>query len=191
MEEATNLNDPVSILAEGAYAKKLEKKGVKLHGMLRINVKKDNSIQVMSLNVNGINMSKRFNHKADRLREVIHRYQLDAVGLQEICVNWDAYESSRTLASLLRRGYDPICSVQLFNKIETKNVGQVQRGGTATILQGLFSKYVKKTGKNRGTNYANLGRWSWYTLEGEPGHRTKVITVYAPVGGLNSTFASN
>ena len=70
MEEATNLNDPVSILAEGAYAKKLEKKGVKLHGMLRINVKKDNSIQVMSLNVNGINMSKRFNHKADRLREV-------------------------------------------------------------------------------------------------------------------------
>ena len=31
----------------------------------------------MLLNVNGINMSKIFNHKADRLREVIHKYQLD------------------------------------------------------------------------------------------------------------------
>ena len=75
-------------------------------------------------------------------------------------------KSSRTLASLLRRGCDPIQSVQSYNTIETKNVGQVQQGGTATILQGLFSKYVKKTGKNRGTDHTNLGRWSWYTLEG-------------------------
>ena len=37
---------------------------------------------VMLLNVNRINMSKRFNHEAGRLKEVIHKYQLDAVGLQ-------------------------------------------------------------------------------------------------------------
>ena len=93
--------------------------------------------------------------------------------------------------SLLGRGYDPICSVQSFNKIETENVGQVQQGGTATILQGLFSKYINRTGKNRGTNHTHLGKWSWYTLEGEPGHITKTITAYAPVGGSDSTFTSN
>ena len=79
----------------------------------------------------------------------------------------------------------------MYNTIETKNVGQVQRGRTATILQGLFSKYVKKTGKNRETDHTNLGRWSWYTLEGESGHRAKIITAYAPVGNNNSTFGSN
>ena len=82
--------------------------------------------------------------------------------------------------------------MQLFNKIETKNVGQVQQGGTATILlQSIFSKYVKKTGKNRGSDHTHLRRWSWYTLKGEPGYRTKVIAAYAPVGGSDSTFASN
>ena len=44
MEEKTNVNDPAGIIAEGAYAKKLEKKRVKLHGTLQINVKKDDSI---------------------------------------------------------------------------------------------------------------------------------------------------
>ena len=67
----------------------------------------------------------------------------------------------------------------------------VQRGGTATILQGLLSKYVKKAGKNRGTDHTNLGRWSWYTLEGESGHRTKIITAYAPVGNERSSTGSN
>ena len=71
MEEAANLNDPVGILAEGEYAKKLEKNRAKLHGTLKTNVKKDNSIQVMLLNMNGINMSKRFNHKADRLAVIL------------------------------------------------------------------------------------------------------------------------
>ena len=145
----------------------------------------------MLLNVKGINLSKLFNHKADRLRDVINKYQLNAVGLEEVYVNLHAYVSSCTLTSLLRRGYDPICLVQLFNKIGTKNVGQVQQGGTATILQGLFCKYIKKTGKNRGTDHTHLGRWSWYTLEGEPGYRMKVITAYTPVGGLDSIFTSN
>ena len=181
MEEAANVNNPAGIIAEREYGTKLGKKRVKLHGTLKPNVKKDNSIRVMSLNVNGINMSKRFNHKANRLRDVIHKYQLDAVDLQEVCMNWDTYVSLHTLASLLRRGYDPMCSIQSFNKIEIKNIGQVQRGGTATILQGLFSKHVKKIGKNRGTNHTHLGRWSWKTLEGEPGHRTKIIATYAPV----------
>ena len=73
MEEETNLSDPVGMVVEEAYEKKLEKKRVKLHNTLKTNVKKDDSIQVMSLNINGINMSKRFNHKADMLRDLINK----------------------------------------------------------------------------------------------------------------------
>ena len=41
MEEAADLNNLAGI---GAYAKKLEKKRVKLHSRLKTNVKKDDSI---------------------------------------------------------------------------------------------------------------------------------------------------
>ena len=90
MEKGANLNNSAGMVAEGAYEKTLEKKMVKLHGTLKTNVKKDDSIQVMLLNVNGINMSKRFNYKVDRLIDVINKYHLDPVGLQKVCVNWHA-----------------------------------------------------------------------------------------------------
>ena len=58
MEGRTNVNNPAGIVANVAYKKALEKKRVKLHSTLLTNVKKDDSIRVMSLNVNGIKMSK-------------------------------------------------------------------------------------------------------------------------------------
>ena len=121
----------------------------------------------MSVNPNGLSMTKRGNGKVDRLRQVMHRYQLDAVGIQEVHVNWDEYKSSNRLASLLRRGYNPIRLVESYNRHETKNIGKIQRGGTATILNGLFSKFVKKTGKSRGSDHTGLGRWAWVTMEGD------------------------
>ena len=35
-----------------------------------------------------------------------------------------------------------------------------------------------------GSNHIGLGRWSWYLVEGEPGHQTYVITAYAPCGNI-------
>ena len=90
------------------------------------------------------------------------------VGIQEVKVNWDEFKASNTLGALLRKSSEPIRSKQLYNKHETKNIGKLQRGGTATVLQGRFSKFVKKTGKSQGLDHTGLGRWSWYTMEGEP-----------------------
>ena len=65
------------------------------------------------------------------------------------------------MAVVLRKGYDPIRSVQLYNTLESsKTIGKIQRGGTATVLQGLFSKFVKKAGKSTGSDHTGLGRWS-------------------------------
>ena len=162
------------LIAEEEYAKKLKRLKVPIYGNLRINSKANDSIRLMSLNINGLSMSKRGNSKAERLKLLISKYQLDAVGIQEVCVNWDEYKSSNRLAALLRRGYDPIRSVQSYNTLEgNTNIGNVQRGGTATVLQGLFSKFVKKTGKSTGVDHTGLGQWSWYTMEGEHGVRTR------------------
>ena len=92
------------------------------------------------------------------------------MGLQEVCVNW---RNTRTnLSSMLRRGSDPIRSVVSFNKRETERVGNSQRGGTASIAHDALAKYIKDSG----ADHTNLGRWSWFRLEGEPGHFTRVVT---------------
>ena len=92
-----------SLLSERAYEKKLEKLKVPIYGNLRrIEAKPDDCIHLMSVNVNGIAMTKRGNSKADRLRQLISQYQLDAVGIQEVCVNWGEYKASNTLAAVLR-----------------------------------------------------------------------------------------
>ena len=102
-------------------------------------------------------------------------------------MNWGNYKTSNRLAALLRRGYDPIRSVQSHNSLEdSTTIGNVQQGGTATVLQGTFSKFVKKRGKSTGVDHTGLGRWSWYTMEGEHGVRTRIISAYAPVGGKDS-----
>ena len=88
------------------------------------------------------------------------------------------FTTSNLLASLLRQGSDPIRLVKSFNTLETKNIGDTQRGGTATIINNVLTTYVKDTG----TDHTHLGRWSWFCLEGEPGHSTRVITAYAPYG---------
>ena len=37
-----------------------------------------------------------------------------------------------------------------------------------------------------GTEETGLGRWSWYKVEGEKGHKSYVITAYAPCGNATS-----
>lgn len=175
------------IIAKKEYEKKLKKLKVPIYGNLRMHGKTTDCIRLISVNINGISMTKRGNCKADRLRQLMSQYQLDAVGIQEVHVNWGNYKTSNRLAALLRRGYDPIRSVQSHNTLESSTtIGNVQQGGTATVLQGIFSKVVKKTGKSTGVDHTGLGRWSWYTMEGEHGVRTRLITAYAPVGGKDS-----
>ena len=142
-----------------------KKKEVSLYGTLNPQESPGESVRCMSLNPNGMSMWRRKNHKADRLKSILDKYQLDAVNLQEVCINWARYKSSDTLAALLRSCHEPLRNVRSYNKHESDNIGTVQRGGTATILRGPLSQFVKDQG-----NYPTmLGRWSWYKVEGEPG----------------------
>ena len=102
----------------------------------------------MSLNPNGMRMWRRKNHKADRLKSILDKYQLDAVGLQEVCINWARYKSSDTLAALLRSCHEPLRNVRSYNEHESNNIGTVQRGGTTTILRGPLLQFVKDQGND-------------------------------------------
>ena len=71
-------------------------------------------------------------------------------------------------------------SVASHNERETKNIGWYQRGGTGTILRNQLAAFVIDSGSDN----TGLGRWSWYLVEGEPGHQTYVITTYAPCDNI-------
>ncbi len=36
------------------------------------------------------------------------------------------------------------------------------------------------------TDTGGIGRWVWYMLEGDPGHKTYVVPAYVPYGTINS-----
>ena len=110
------------------------------------------------------------NVKVQRLRYIIGQYLLDCIGCQEVCINinWAKYRPSETLAALIRNGNTELRSVYLYNRHEGDNKSNQQRGGTSTILIEQLQTYVI----DKGTDHTDLGRWSWYMLEGSPGHRT-------------------
>ena len=60
------------------------------------------------------------NHKAERLNYVYDQYGIDAAGLQEVCINWLALPTSKTIAQILRRKAEDIISVAYHNKREGK-----------------------------------------------------------------------
>ena len=98
---------------------------------------------------------------------------MDITG-QEVCINWSDFKASQTIASILNQ------SVASHNERETKNVGRYERGGTATILQDQLAAFIIDSGND----YTGLGRWYWYPVEGEPGHRTYTMTAYEPCGNV-------
>ena len=124
------------------------------------------------------------NHKSEPLKYVYDQYGIDAAGLQEVCINWSTLPTSKTIAQILRSKAEDIRSVASHNKREGKeeNIGKSQRVGTATILREGLTTYVVGSG----TDETGLGRWSWYKVEGEKGHKSYVITAYTPCGKATS-----
>ena len=169
------------------YREEVASKSVPIYGTLEPSHKSKEGFRVMSLNINGLPMSKSVNPKAERLKHILPKYEVDVLGLQETCVNWKRFKPSHTVASILRHRTESIRSTHSFNTHETKNISHVQRGGTATVATDLISSYVK----NSGSDHTGLGRWSYYLLEGEPGHKTRVVTAYSPCGSQSSGLSTN
>ena len=171
---------------ERDYQRSVAKDKSPIYGNLRVEHKPEDTMRFLSVNINGLAFWWQNNPKADHLKFILKHYQIDGLGLQEPCINWCAFKSSITLASLLRDGTTPIKSVHSHNLHETDNIGRKQRGGTATLLRDELAARVI----DRGWDETRLGRWSWYRIQGEPGWRTRIVTAYAPTGNKDSDFGS-
>ena len=161
-----------------AFRESVAQTKVPIYGNLRVQEKPDNAIRFFGHNINSMSFWLNYNYKAERLKYIFEQYGIDTMGLQEVCINWSKFKSSQTLASLLRHGPERIRSVASYNKTELENQGRHQRGGTSTIIRDQLAGFVVDSG----VDATGLGRYSWYKLEGEPGHCTYVITAYAPCG---------
>ena len=61
---------------------------VPIFGNLRIGQKHEEALRFFSMNVNGLPSWKKNNFKAERLKYILHKYKIDGMGLQEVCINW-------------------------------------------------------------------------------------------------------
>ena len=121
--------------AEDKYRKAIDKEKVPIYGTLRVENKPENAGRFFSANVNGLSFWQRSNYKQERLTYIFDKYKIDTMGLQEVCINWMNFKPSQSMASMLRKGAEPIKSVVSQNKAEGKAVGKKQRGGTSTIIK--------------------------------------------------------
>ena len=64
-----------------------------------MNKKEDYTFRFVSININGLRFWLHKNYKAEQLRFMLKTHKVDAMGLQETCINWSAFKSSKMLAS--------------------------------------------------------------------------------------------
>jgi hypothetical protein len=129
---------------------------VPLYGNLQPSQKQEDSIRLLSANINSVSYWRSGNVKVQRLRYLIGQYSLDCIGCQEVCINWAKHRPSETLAALIRDGNTELRSVDSYNRHEGDNESNRQRGGTSTILIEQLQTYVI----DKGTDHTDLGRWS-------------------------------
>jgi hypothetical protein len=164
--------------ADDEFKRTVANTKVPLHGDIRLEKKDPEVLRAFSHNINGMSFWLHKNYKAQRLKHLLRTYGIDVAAIQEVCINWGALKRSQTLASLVRDGASNTRSVSSFNENEQKNVGRKQRGGTASIIFDDLAAFVKDTG----TDHTKLGRYSYFKVEGEPGHVTYFMNAYAPCG---------
>ena len=128
-----------------------------------------------SIQLNGIAGKIGRRVKIEQIRRLVEEYDIDMVSLQEVGINWNRLLPSETLSSFFSDMEVELRSVTAHNSNEGKHIPCVgQYGGTGLLSIGGILQYTKRHGKD----FRGLGRWCWYTLEGSPEYRTRVLTAY-------------
>ena len=75
---------------------------VPLYGNLRVELKNEDAIRVLGININSMSFWPKDNYKAEWLKFTFEKYGVNIAGLQDVCINWSNFNLSQTLASILR-----------------------------------------------------------------------------------------
>ena len=133
----------------------------------------------MSLQVNSMSGKGVREVKIAQTTTLANRYGVDLMALTEHGINHGQLAPSQTLASFFEADVE-MRSVSAFNKTENP-FSEWMPGGAAIVATNTVLPYAGKSG----VDWRGLGRWAWYVLEAEGGHRTRVVSVYN-IGGHKS-----
>ena len=126
----------------------------------------------MSIQANEIASRVRREVQIEQTTQLVNKYDIDILSILESCVNQAHFLSSETLDSWFDAEVN-LCSVVGFDRHKDTEVAY-QSGGTGLVTINEISEYYNLSSND----FRGLKRWSWYTLEGSPSHRTRVILVY-------------
>ena len=141
----------------------------------KISKQKDrNVIRIMFQNLDGFGYSA-IDKKSEMVKEFIIDYDIDAMLMAELNVNWERMSRKNTLSQIARRWFE---NVKVSNSYNThrKSIGKWLPGGTATLIQGPLSFRTNKPDID--SRY--MGRWASQTITGKHGLTTRVVSVYVP-----------
>jgi len=110
--------------------------------------------------------------KIEQLTNLLNIYDVNMQAALELGINWGWLKSSESFVSFFDAEVK-LKSSTGHNSNENP-VSNHQQGGTGLLAVNEIIPYCKKAGND----FRHLGRWSWYTLQGDSTHRTRVITAY-------------
>ena len=73
--------------AEREYQRSVENDNSPIYGNLSMDHKDDDVFRFLSININGLPFWLQRNHKAELLKLLLKRYNVECLGLQETCIN--------------------------------------------------------------------------------------------------------
>ena len=148
--------------------------------------KKDKTVRICMVNVNGIGSHAR-SAKSEDLRRFIVEQRVDVMGICELGVNWGRVHAAHTFWDRTKRWVDTRRVSVAYNSRDILS-RRAQPGGTATlVVDDVAHRY-----KGSGFDTTGLGRWSWIVITGKQQCVTRIVTAYCPVKstkGLNTVYA--
>ena len=126
----------------------------------------------LSLQLNGVSTKVTRDVKVKQTTALINRYDVGMISYQEHGLNMAHFKAPETLDTFFEAEVK-LGSVTGFNKTEQIDSAHIQ-GGTGLLTVNEILPYCKTSG----TDFRNLGRWSWYLLYSTPKFRTRVVSIY-------------
>jgi hypothetical protein len=125
---------------------------------------------------NGMADTKARHRKVDGITKLINAFDINGAVLCETGVNWGTLPHDKHMKSWFDNMMDREIKVNTAHNIHGPKTATWQPGGTGM----LFTHELLQYARSRDNDFRGLGRWSSWTLQSNPNHRTRVVVAYCP-----------
>lgn len=125
---------------------------------------------------NGMADTKARHRKVDGITKLINAFDINGAVLCETGVNWGTLPHDKHMKSWFDNMMDREIKVNTAHNIHGPKTATWQPGGTGMLFMHELLQYAR----SRDNDFRGLGRWSSWTLQSNPNHRTRVVVAYCP-----------